>query len=40
MKPAATKTAWITFAALVLSLVTAVVGAMVGRRKPDVPVLR
>ena len=40
VKPAATKTAWITFAALVLSLVTAVVGAMVGRRKPDVPVLR
>lgn len=40
VKPAATKTAWITFAALVLSLVTAVVGAMVGRRRPDVPVTR
>lgn len=31
-KPAATRGAWITFGALLLSLVTAVVGAMVGRR--------
>jgi hypothetical protein len=33
-KPAATRSAWITFGALVLSLVTAVIGAMVGRREP------
>jgi hypothetical protein len=31
-KPAATRGAWITFAALVLSLITAVLGAMAGRR--------
>jgi len=35
-KPAATKAAWITFGALVLSLVTAVIGAMIGRREPAV----
>jgi hypothetical protein len=35
-KPAASKAAWITFAALVLSLVTAVIGAMIGRREPAV----
>jgi len=34
-KPEATKTAWITFGALVLSLLTAVIGAMVGRREPQ-----
>jgi hypothetical protein len=33
-KPAATRSAWITFGALVLSLVTAVIGAMAGRRDP------
>jgi hypothetical protein len=33
-KPAATKGAWITFGALVLSLITAVIGAMTGRRDP------
>lgn len=33
-KPAATKAAWITFGALLLSLVTAVIGAMAGRREP------
>jgi hypothetical protein len=34
MKPQATKAAWITFGALVLSLLAAVLGAMSGRRKP------
>lgn len=34
VKPAATRAAWITFGALVLSLLAAVIGAMVGRRKP------
>lgn len=33
VKPAATKAAWITFGALVLSLLAAVVGAMAGRRR-------
>lgn len=33
-KPAATRGAWITFGALVLSLITAVTGAMAGRREP------
>ena len=33
-KPAAAKGAWITFGALVLSLITAVIGAMTGRRDP------
>ncbi len=31
-KPAATKAAWITFAALILSLACALIGAMIGRR--------
>jgi hypothetical protein len=34
VKPVATKAAWITFGALVLSLLAAVIGAMVGRRRP------
>jgi len=34
MKPAATRAAWITFGALVLSLAAAVIGAMAGRRNP------
>jgi hypothetical protein len=33
-KPAAARGAWITFGALVLSLLTAVIGAMAGRRDP------
>ncbi|HYD57654.1 MAG TPA: hypothetical protein VEB41_12160 [Burkholderiales bacterium] len=33
-KPAAQRGAWITFGALVLSLLTAVIGAMAGRRDP------
>jgi hypothetical protein len=33
VKPAATKAAWVTFGALVLSLIAAVLGAMAGRRK-------
>ena len=33
-KPAATKAAWMTFGALVLSLLAAVIGAMLGRRHP------
>lgn len=33
MQPAATRGAWITFGALLLSFITAVVGAMVGRRE-------
>jgi hypothetical protein len=33
VKPQATKAAWITFGALVLSLLAAVLGAMSGRRK-------
>jgi hypothetical protein len=35
MKPRATMAAWITFGALVLSLLAAVLGAMTGRRKPE-----
>lgn len=35
-KPAAQRGAWITFGALVLSLITAVIGAMTGRRDPIV----
>jgi hypothetical protein len=35
-KPAAQRGAWITFGALVLSLITAVIGAMTGRRDPVV----
>ena len=34
VKPQATKAAWITFAALLLSLLAAVLGAMAGRRNP------
>lgn len=36
MKPAASRGAWIAFGGLLLSLAAAVVGAMVGRRKPTV----
>lgn len=35
MKPQATRAAWITFGALVLSLAAAVLGATAGRRNPD-----
>jgi hypothetical protein len=35
MKPQATRAAWITFGALVLSLLAAVLGAMAGRRNPS-----
>jgi hypothetical protein len=35
VKPQATKAAWITFGALVLSLLAAVLGAMLGRRQPE-----
>jgi hypothetical protein len=35
MQPQATRAAWITFGALVLSLLAAVLGAMSGRRKPE-----
>lgn len=34
MQPQASKAAWITFGALVLSLLAAVIGALVGRRSP------
>jgi hypothetical protein len=34
MKPQATRAAWITFGALLLSLLAAVLGAMAGRRNP------
>jgi hypothetical protein len=34
VKPQATRAAWVTFGALLLSLLAAVLGAMVGRRKP------
>jgi hypothetical protein len=34
MKPQATRAAWITFGALLLSLFAAVIGAMAGRRNP------
>jgi hypothetical protein len=36
VKPQATKAAWITFGALLLSLLAAVIGAMLGRRTPGV----
>lgn len=36
----ATKTAWITFAAMVISLIAAIAGAMVGRRRAAERVLR
>jgi hypothetical protein len=35
LQPQATRAAWITFGALVLSLLAAVLGAMSGRRKPE-----
>lgn len=35
VQPQATRAAWITFGALVLSLLAAVLGAMVGRRRPE-----
>jgi hypothetical protein len=35
MQPQASRAAWITFGALVLSLLAAVIGAMSGRRKPQ-----
>jgi hypothetical protein len=35
IKPQATKAAWITFGALLLSLLAAVLGAMSGRRRPE-----
>jgi hypothetical protein len=35
LKPQATRAAWITFGALVLSLLAAVLGAMSGRRRPQ-----
>jgi hypothetical protein len=36
VKPQASKAAWITFGALLLSLLAAVIGALAGRRKPIV----
>ena len=39
-QPAATRTAWITFGALVLSLLTAILGAMAGRRTAPMPIRR
>jgi Sec-independent protein translocase protein TatA len=36
-KPTATKAAWITFSALLLSLAAAVLGAMAGRRRQPLP---
>ncbi len=36
-KPTATKAAWITFVALLLSLAAAVIGAMAGRRRQPLP---
>ena len=35
VKPQASRAAWITFGALVLSLVAALIGAMIGRRTPE-----
>jgi hypothetical protein len=35
VKPQASRAAWITFGALVLSLLTAVIGALLGRREPQ-----
>jgi hypothetical protein len=34
VKPQATRAAWMTFGALLLSLLAAVIGAMAGRRNP------
>ena len=36
LKPQASRAAWMTFGALLLSLLAAVIGAMSGRRKPEV----
>ena len=36
VKPQASRAAWMTFGALLLSLLAAVIGAMSGRRKPQV----
>jgi hypothetical protein len=35
IQPQASRAAWMTFGALVLSLLAAVIGAMIGRRKPE-----
>jgi hypothetical protein len=35
VQPQASRAAWMTFGALVLSLLAAVIGAMIGRRKPE-----
>jgi hypothetical protein len=40
IKPQASRAAWITFGALVLSLLAAVIGAMAGRRPAAIPVRR
>lgn len=40
MKPEATRAAWLTFGALLVSLLAAVLGAMAGRRRPDQMVVR
>lgn len=40
LKPQASRAAWITFGALVLSLLAAVIGAMIGRRKPNTGLAR
>lgn len=40
VKPAVTKTAWITFGALLLSLILAIIGAMTGRRDPEATAAR
>ena len=40
MKPEATRAAWVTFGALMVSLLAAVLGAMAGRRRPDQMVVR
>lgn len=40
VKPAVSKTAWITFGALLLSLILAIIGAMAGRRDPDATAAR
>ena len=40
MKPEATRAAWVTFGALLVSLLAAVLGAMAGRRRPDQMIVR
>jgi hypothetical protein len=40
MKPEATRAAWVTFGALLVSLLAAVLGAMAGRRRPEQMVVR